>query len=265
MFNYFSLLLLLLFCFVYHSEIFPAGNPPISVRGQRGGSITLPCEFKACEISDISLNSLSENIPVCQTEECSERVLKLGNCDIFIKDLSFSDAGTYILHVYYHNEQAELERQTRTYQLHIHDEISVEIGKQLKLDILLPNADKVEHQTERSTGWMAVWSRSNAVWSDRLTNRDGNLIITKFAASDAGTYIVLDSEGELLITLTVKASGSDRKHKAPRLPDPGLWSLSMKLTVFFVIWGILVILLFPIMYLAARFFEPISAAFGYLN
>ncbi|RXN37060.1 hypothetical protein ROHU_002392 [Labeo rohita] len=93
------------------------------------------------------------------------------------------------------------------------DEISVEIGKQLKLDILLPNADKVEHQTEKSTGLMAVWSRSNVVWSDRLTNRDGNLIISEFAPSDAGTYIVLDSEGELLITLTVKASGSQRKHK----------------------------------------------------
>ncbi|KAL0167322.1 hypothetical protein M9458_039166, partial [Cirrhinus mrigala] len=51
---------------------------------------------------------------------------------------------------------------------------------------------------------MAVWSRSNAVWSNRVTNRHGNLIISEFAASDAGTYIVLDSEEKLLITLTVK-------------------------------------------------------------
>ncbi len=71
-------------------------------------------------ISDISLNSGSENIPVCQTEECSGRVFKQRNCDIVFKDLSFSDAGTYFLHVYYNNDQTKLKQQFRTYQLHIH-------------------------------------------------------------------------------------------------------------------------------------------------
>ncbi len=102
------------------------GNLLISVTGQKRGSVTLPCQFEAKKISDISLNSLSKNIPVCETEECSGRVFKQGNCDIIIKDLSFSDAGMYILYVYYHNDQAELERQIRTYQLHIHGKVKTD-------------------------------------------------------------------------------------------------------------------------------------------
>ncbi len=84
------------------------------------------------------------------------------------------------------------------------DVISVKIGKQLKLDVLLPNADKVQHHTKRSTEWTEVWKRRGGVQNDRLTDTDGNLIINDFIVSDAGTYIVLDSEGELLITVTVK-------------------------------------------------------------
>ncbi len=88
--------------------------------------MTLPCQFEAKKISDISLNSLSKNIPVCQKNKCSGRVFKQGNCDVIIKDLSFSDAGTYILHVYYNNDQTELERQFRKYQLHIHGKVKTD-------------------------------------------------------------------------------------------------------------------------------------------
>ncbi len=88
------------------------------------------------------------------------------------------------------------------------DEISVKTGEELKLDDLLLNADKVQHQNKTSTEWKEVWGRSDGVWSDRLTNTDGSLVINEFAASDAGIYIVLDSEGELLITVTVKGMRS---------------------------------------------------------
>ncbi len=88
--------------------------------GEKGGNITLTCEIKDCEILEISLHGRSENIPVCQTEECSGRVFKQRNCDVFIKNLSFSDAGKYFLNIYYHNDQTELERQIRTYQLCVH-------------------------------------------------------------------------------------------------------------------------------------------------
>ncbi len=101
------------------------------MRERKGGSVTLPCQFEAREISDISLNSLSQNIPVCQEKKCSGRVFKQGDCDVVIKNLSFSDAGTYFLHVYYNNDQTKLKRQIRTYQLHIHGKVKTDQTKNM--------------------------------------------------------------------------------------------------------------------------------------
>ncbi len=84
------------------------------------------------------------------------------------------------------------------------DEVSVKIGEQLKLDVLLLNADKVQHQSRRSTGWTEVWRRTDGVQSERMIIRDGNLIINEFTPRDAGSYSVLDPDGELLITVKVK-------------------------------------------------------------
>ncbi|KAL0167316.1 hypothetical protein M9458_039160, partial [Cirrhinus mrigala] len=83
-------------------------------------------------------------------------------------------------------------------------EISVKIGEELKLDVLLPNADKVQHQGKGSTGWKEDWSRTDGVQNKRLTIRDGNLIISNFTARDARTYIVLDSEGKIMNMVTVR-------------------------------------------------------------
>uniref|UniRef100_A0A8C1ME76 Uncharacterized protein n=1 Tax=Cyprinus carpio TaxID=7962 RepID=A0A8C1ME76_CYPCA len=85
-------------------------------------------------------------------------------------------------------------------------EISVKIGEKLKLDVLMTNADKVYHQQKTSKKWMEIWSRSAGVQSDRLTDTDGNLSINDFTTSDAGTYRVLDYEGNILITVTVTVS-----------------------------------------------------------
>ncbi|XP_016115848.1 uncharacterized protein [Sinocyclocheilus grahami] len=186
-------------------------NTSKSVRGENGGYITLTCEFKANNIVQIELFSESEEIDVCQDEECSGRVFKEGNCDVVIKKLSFSDAGKYILHVYYTNDQTELKRQIRTYHLHIHDEISVKTGEELKLSVLLSNADKVEKSS--SGEWREVWKRGHGVWSDRMNVTDGNLIIKSFLDRDAGTYRVLDYERNILITVTVTESGTESKDK----------------------------------------------------
>ncbi|CAM4640549.1 unnamed protein product [Leuciscus chuanchicus] len=129
---------------------------------------------------------------------------------MIIKDLRFSDAGKYILRVQY-DDQTELERQTLEYQLCIHDEISVKKGEELKLDVLLINTDKVVHCAKRSTGRKEDWSRSHGVRRDRMTIRDRNLIINNFTVTDTGTYEVLDSEGEILIMMTVTESSTESK------------------------------------------------------
>ncbi|XP_067267416.1 uncharacterized protein [Chanodichthys erythropterus] len=138
-------------------------------------------------------------------KNCSGRFFKKGSCDIFMKDLHLSDAGKYILRVYY-NTPTKVERQIRTYHLQIHDEISVKTGEQLKMDVLLINADKVERNS--SGEWTEVWTRGHGVSSDRLTDRDETLTIKEFTVSDTGTYRVLDSDNETLITVTVTESGT---------------------------------------------------------
>ncbi|XP_016109337.1 uncharacterized protein [Sinocyclocheilus grahami] len=190
---------LLLLCLVYHS-----GITSISVSGEKGGNITLTCEHETNKIVHIELFSEPGEIDVCQDEECSGRVFKEGNCDVVIKNLSFSDAGKYILRMYYNNDLTELERLIRTYQLHIHDEITVKTGEELKMSVLLSNADKVEKSS--SGEWREVWSRTDGVQSDRLNVTDGNLIFKSFTASDAGTYRVLDSKEKTLITVTITES-----------------------------------------------------------
>ncbi|XP_048059256.1 uncharacterized protein LOC125275942 [Megalobrama amblycephala] len=196
MFTHLNLLLLCLFTFSETSTI--------PVTGKKGSNVTLPCQYEASKISHINLSRFSKIIPVCENEECESgngRVFKEGSCDIIIKDLIFSDAGKYILRVYNDDGQKVLKR---IYQLCIHDEISVKKGEQLKMDVLLVNADKVQHQGRRSTGWKEDWKSSEGVQNDRMTFRDGKLIISNFTSTDAGTYEVLDSEGEILIMFTVK-------------------------------------------------------------
>ncbi|XP_051728011.1 uncharacterized protein LOC127500693 isoform X9 [Ctenopharyngodon idella] len=231
--------LLLLLCLVYHSE-----SSSISVSGIKGGSVTLSCDFEDREILVISLNSQSENIPVCQEKNCSGRVFKEGSCDVIIKDLIFSDAGKYILIVYYNNDQREPKREILKYHLHIQDEISVKRGEELKMDVLLINADKVQHWTNRSTGQKEVWTRGHGVRSDRLNISDETLIINRFTVTDTGTYRVLDSEGEILITVTVTESKGNLKNTDEDKTDDsehhtvGYWIVAVGLTVILVLTAV---------------------------
>ncbi|KTF92262.1 hypothetical protein cypCar_00039392 [Cyprinus carpio] len=203
LFRFFNLLLL--FALVCHK-----GNTDIPVTGKTGGNVTLTCEFNANTIIQVELFSDSKDINVCETEEC--RVFKKAACDVVIKNLSFSDAGKYTLRVHYNNDQTNVAKQKdRMYQLHIHDEISVKTGKPLKMHVLMSFANKVEKNS--SEGWNEVWKRGHGVWSDRMNVSDENLIIKVFTDNDAGTYRVLDSEGEILITVTVTESGTQLSGK----------------------------------------------------
>ncbi|KAL0167315.1 hypothetical protein M9458_039159, partial [Cirrhinus mrigala] len=79
--------------------------------------------------------------------------------------------------------------------------ISVKTGEELKMDVLLPNADKVEANSGGE--WRKVWKRGHRVWSDLMIHKDGNQIIKEFKANDTGKYRVMDFEGNILITVTV--------------------------------------------------------------
>ncbi|CAM4640661.1 unnamed protein product [Leuciscus chuanchicus] len=231
-------LLLLLLCFISYS-----GSSTKAVSGIKGGNFTLSCGSEDREIVEIRLYSRSKIIRVCEKKNCSGRVFKEGSCDVFIKDLIYSDAGKYFLHVYYTNDQTEVKRQIREYHLHIHDEISVKKGEDLKLDVLLINADKVERNS--SEGWTEVWTRGHGVNSDRLTVSDETLIINEFTDTDTGTYRVLDYEGETLITVSVtdwKGNLIDTdEDKTDDTEHRNHWMLPVGLTVFLL----LVILLVP--------------------
>ncbi len=58
----------------------------------------------------------------------------------------------YFLHVYYHNDQTELERQIRKYQLHIHGKVktdqTINIISGFLLEIVL-----ILHVTSRNSEW----------------------------------------------------------------------------------------------------------------
>ncbi|XP_026088211.1 uncharacterized protein LOC113062517 [Carassius auratus] len=239
MFKHLNLLLLL-------SLFNHSGSITRSVKGIKGGDATLSCEFKDTHYLDLSRLS---SILSCQNEECesesesqNERVFKTGSCAVIIKNLRLSDAGKYILTVYYTNTQAEVKRQIRTYRLHFQDEVSVKKGEELKLDVLLPNANKVVHWTRRSTGPKEDWSRSHGLRSDRMSIRDRNLIISNFTARDTGTYEVLDTEGEILIMVTVTESedkmtlmNDDKQQRTPSLLPEAYWIVPVELSVFLVI------------------------------
>ncbi|RXN15546.1 nurim [Labeo rohita] len=116
-------------------------------------------------------------------------------------------------------------------------EISVNFGEELKLDVLLPNADKVQHQGTRSTGWKEDWSRTDGVQSERITFKDGKLIISHFTSRDRGSYRVLDPDEELLITIKIRdfvrfvsfrAIYHNLSGAAPLCRDSVPWSVALR-------------------------------------
>ncbi len=97
-----------------------AGNTDKQVSGKKGGNITLTCEFKNDTIFKTELFSQSKDI-LCQEKNCSGRVFKQGDCDVVIKNLTFSDAGNYTLRVLYSNDQTNVAHPKEwEYQLHIY-------------------------------------------------------------------------------------------------------------------------------------------------
>ncbi|KAK2887750.1 hypothetical protein Q8A67_015978 [Cirrhinus molitorella] len=120
------------------------------------------------------------------------------------------------------------------------DTISVKIGEELKLEIMLPDADKVKHQSRERTEWMEVWRRSRRVQSERMRISDGNLIISNFTARDTGTYRVLDPDGKPLITVKVRVSKEKLDNTDTEKTDDATYlSYSIGLTVVLVLLALI--------------------------
>lgn len=188
--------MLLLFSLVYHNESTFVGSTPVSVTGEKANSTTLPCQFEPTDILRIDLWR-KKSIFSCQNETCENgRFSKKGACDVTIKNLSYSDAGQYTLKVFYNHAQTVLNQiKERIYHLHIHDKISVQEGGELGD---LPSAHQVLYQPSGSKKWEKVWS-------------EGQSDLHNFRTNYTGTYKVLDSEENTLITVTVTESGTESK------------------------------------------------------
>ncbi|XP_048036567.1 uncharacterized protein LOC125262052 [Megalobrama amblycephala] len=229
MFRWFNLLLLLLLllCCVNYSE---TGSKPVS--GIRGGDATLTCDLEAKDILQIDLILRSDDINVCNktsSEGCG-RVFYEKSCDVIIKNLSFSDAGKYTLRVHYKNYQQKQEE----YQLHIHDEFAVKTGAELNFIFLMNNAEKLEKNSDG--GWKEL----------------KNLNIKEFTSTDAGTYRVLDSNNEILITVNVTESSTgsvgeldtdDFRTNGTEQPPVDDWNLTVGLSVGIPAFVIVIVLI----------------------
>ncbi|TRY97374.1 hypothetical protein DNTS_032896 [Danionella cerebrum] len=188
------------------------------VCGRRGGNVTLPCQSELREITALSFERTSGNIPLCETEEgCSGRARKRGTCDVLITDLIFSDAGRYSALIYHRDDESELQRVMRTYHLQVHEERLAEAGRPLELEVLLAGADQVQHQDESGSERKQIWRRNTRIQKDGVEIRDERLIISSFTAADAGEYTVLEDDGEMLISVSVRASEETLKEAGNKI------------------------------------------------
>ncbi|XP_051949453.1 uncharacterized protein LOC127620303 [Xyrauchen texanus] len=192
---------------------FDESTREILVIGKKDHNVTLPCNATSNQSFDIHFYNRTKKMNVCQSEECNGPVFKSGNCDIVLKNVTFTDAGKYSLKIYLtDSDTVSKVLFDGTYQLQIDDETSVKKGDDLILDVVLSNADIVEHQLNTSSEWISVWKRGEDP-TGRVTDINGVLNITGFTDSDAGIYRVLNSNEQILIkinvTENVTASGKE--------------------------------------------------------
>lgn len=88
----------------------------LTVDGQKGGNVTLPCNLP--NLNDLSIVLTFGSLyayGVRQSAEFKGRVHKSGACDLVLQGLKTTDAGTYHLKIY-DNGQLILNR---SYEVHV--------------------------------------------------------------------------------------------------------------------------------------------------
>ncbi|KTF89872.1 hypothetical protein cypCar_00022300 [Cyprinus carpio] len=190
------------------------GASSLTVTGQKGGNITLPCNSSNREDLYMVLTFGSKTAyGTGQSKYYEHRVHKSGNCNLILQDLKTTDAGKYNFKVYASGQLLG----SYIFDICVNVHVTARVGEEVMFDDLPRDAESVECLTNTSS--IDVWRREQGVLTDRLTDSDGHLIIKNFTSSDAGTYRVLDSTGGVLVTVTLTEWGTESKDKQDSTRD----------------------------------------------
>ncbi|XP_016102566.1 uncharacterized protein [Sinocyclocheilus grahami] len=190
------------------------GASSLTVTGQKGGYITLPCNSSyRGDLSTVLTFGSTTAYGNRQDEHFRGRVHKSGNCNFVLQPLNTTDAGKYTLHV-----NANGLPKSYSHDVRVNVNLTARIGEEVKFDDLPRDAESVEHFT--NTDLIDVWRKGQGFLTDRLTDKNGRLIIKNFTSSDAGAYRVLNKTGGILVTVTVTTeSGTASKDIQDRTRD----------------------------------------------
>ncbi|XP_027016271.1 uncharacterized protein LOC113651635 isoform X1 [Tachysurus fulvidraco] len=213
-------------CFM---EVICVGSSPLSslkvARSEVGLEAVLPCEWgshnKAISATPYIQWQTFRNM-VFEREgpdqfqgeayknraDVPEGVLAKGNCSLHLTDIRFSDAGIYECYLVVGKTNNMRRIFIQSVQLSVLDHKSsqsVEMGKDLTLDLYTHQAQTVVFQPSNSTEWRELWQRQHRKEDlrSRVEERNGKLLIKNVRESDEGLYKVMDSEGLALSTVKV--------------------------------------------------------------
>ncbi|XP_073678012.1 uncharacterized protein [Garra rufa] len=184
------------------------GAASLTVVGQKGDTITLPCNLSNIDNVDAvlkfgSIIAYGAN----QDTHFRGRVHKSDKCDIILQNLKITDAGSYTLDVYVNSKP----HASYTYDVHVNVNLEGRKDEKLTLVHLPRKAVSIEHLAK--AGHTEVWSNKRGALTSRLTEENGFLTIDNFTSSDAGTYRVLNSSGGTLANVTVRESVEESPDK----------------------------------------------------
>ncbi|MCI4381422.1 hypothetical protein PGIGA_G00251510 [Pangasianodon gigas] len=144
-----------------------------------------------------------------------ESVLARGNCSLHLSDIRFSDAGIYECYLVVGKSGNKRRIFIQSVQLSVLDHKvtqSVEMGKDLTLDLYTHQAETVVFQSSNTAEWKKLWTRWGSTVDSNpwVQETNGKLVIRNVRASDEGMYKVMDGEGLALSTVKVSVKEPPR-------------------------------------------------------
>ncbi|XP_076862403.1 CD276 antigen-like [Brachyhypopomus gauderio] len=141
-------------------------------------------------------------------------MLAKGNCSLILSDVRFRDEGIYQSFLVVGQSTIRSRILVQSVQLAVVDHKhmqSVEMGKDLILDLYNNQAEMLEFQSESAPRWSVLWQQGQGRASVRVVQeKDGVLVVPGVAANDSGTYRLMDADGLALSTVKVSVTDSGR-------------------------------------------------------